>query len=364
MREMIWVSHSPRVSGAEKVMFGLMELATAQGWRVSLASPLGPIVAAMPRGVDHIDIPPLGLTGETGIRRVFALVTLIRNIITAGLRIRRPSKNAIIVVNSLYALPALRFAGRRRPRVWLVHDTLTYPKQRATVRFSRSLIDRAVAVSAATAEPLLGMGLQTVVQYNGVRVDAQPFPKPLAAPPVVGVLAAITPWKGQDVAIEALAHLPGVHLELAGSCFPGEQWFLDQLEARAAEPDVAGRIRFLGHSDAGECLRRWDALVSPSVAPEAGPIGVLESMSAGTPVVATRHGGSAEYLADGRGVLVTPADAVDLARGISDVLTDDARRADMISMSWSRVVGHHDITKVQPDMLAALTDLDRESPRP
>lgn len=339
-------------------MFGLMEGALAHGWDVTLASPAGSIVDALPAKVSHIEISPLGLSGEAGLRRITALVMLCYHLVTAGQRIRRRSRDSLIVVNSLYALPAVRFAGFRRRCAWLVHDTISYPKQRAAVKFSAGVITKAVAVSNATAAPLIDLGIPTVVCYNGVRLADAPSPRPLSQPPIVGVLAAITPWKGQDVAIEAIAKVPGVHLELAGGCFQGDEPFLEALKARAAQPDVAGRVHFLGHSDAGECLRRWDAVLSPSVAPEAGPIGVLEAMSAGTPVVATRHGGAAEYLDNGRGVLVNPKDPEDLARGVREVLSDEAHRLEMITSSWSRVAQVHDISTVRSEMLAAITDQD------
>ena len=127
------------------------------------------------------------------------------------------------------------------------------------------------------------------------------------------------------VLLEAIALLPDVRGELAGGHLPTEETYADTLEARAAQPDLAGRVRLLGHVDAMEAMRGWDVAVLASLRPEAGPLAALEAMSIGLPVVATDHGGSAEYLADGRGVLVPPGDALALAEGIRTAL-DAARR--------------------------------------
>lgn len=71
---------------------------------------------------------------------------------------------------------------------------------------------------------------------------------------------------------------------------------------------------------------RWAIAVLASVLPEAGPLGVLESMAAGLPVVATDLGGAAEYLSDGVGVLVAPGDPAALAHALSNLIANPARR--------------------------------------
>ena len=125
-------------------------------------------------------------------------------------------------------------------------------------------------------------------------------------------------WKGQSVLLEALAQLPDVQGELAGGRLPTEAAYAEGLEARAAQADLVGRVRLLGHVDAMEAMQGWDVAVLASLRPEAGPLAALEAMSLGLPVVATDHGGSAEYLSDGCGVLVPPGDRVRAGRGDPD----------------------------------------------
>lgn len=145
----------------------------------------------------------------------------------------------------------------------------------------------------------------------GSGVDLTDFP--LAA-------AAVKPWngrllavgrverrKGFDVAVRALAELPGVALDVVGVADPSYQEELvglvralevDDRVTFAAEPRQALRSRYAA-ADAVLFLPRWEE-----------PFGLvpLEAMTQGTPVVATRRGGSAEFLVDEGNCLEVPVD--------------------------------------------------------
>jgi glycosyltransferase involved in cell wall biosynthesis len=117
-----------------------------------------------------------------------------------------------------------------------------------------------------------------------------------------------------------------VVLELAGGAFPKDAEYVASLRRRAAQPDLAGRVRFLGHlDDPVEQMRQWWVVVTPSVDPEAGPLVVLEAMSIGVPVVATNHGGPVEVVGQA-GLLVPPGDPEALAGAIRALLEDPALR--------------------------------------
>ena len=237
---------------------------------------------------------------------------------------------------------------------WLVHDTVITARQRAVIRLARPGIRRAVAVSDATAQPLRALGVPVVVRHNGVAWPVDALPEVLHTPPVVGMLALLTPWKGHRVLLDAVAELPGVRVEFAGGHFPGDVEHVAALHARAAEPDLDGRVEFLGHRDLCEALSRFDILVSASVEPEAGPLSVLEAMAYGRPVIGTDHGGTTEFLTDGAGVLVPPGDPVAMARAISRVLSDAGLRADVVAGARRRVAQRHDLSVTVPAMLGAL----------
>mgnify|MGYP002136378479 CR=1 FL=1 len=104
--------------------------------------------------------------------------------------------------------------------------------------------------------------------------------------PVIGIMGVLTDWKGHRVLLQALATLPDVRCEIAGSAFHADADYEMELRQMAEAPELAGRVTFLGHVDPLPTMRRWNVLVSASTSPEASPVVVLEAMSLGVPVIA------------------------------------------------------------------------------
>ncbi len=353
------VNASGACSGAERVLLALIGLALDDGIEVVVASPDGPLVAELPAGVRHVPLPPFGLGVPEGraARAAAALGMVLRSRRAArALRAEVRAPGTHTVVNSLLALPAVRLARPAGAPTWLAHDVVTSRAQRAFVSFGlrgRRGLGRVVAVSEATAAPLRPLGCPVEVRPNGVPWPVAPVDLTRHDPPVIGSAALLVGWKGHQVLLEAVARVPAVHCELAGGHLPVDAPYVASLRARADAPDLAGRVRFLGHVDAEAAMRGWDVAVLASTSPEAGPLSVLEAMSLGLPVVATAHGGSAEYLARGGGVLVPPGDAAALAAGIETAL-DDAVRPDLADGGRRFVAEHHDLARTLPAQYRAV----------
>ncbi|MFI8565345.1 glycosyltransferase family 4 protein [Rhodococcus sp. NPDC078407] len=352
----LFLAHTGQVSGAEKVLLDLIDEADRRGHRTVIACPAGPLADRVPSTTRHIPIGELGLGGERGAARGVAALRMFARWFAASRAVRTVARrpDTATVVNSLFALPVAALCRPPRGASWLVHDTMTSLKQRLVVRFARSAIRVAVSVSDATAVPLRAAGLPVVVSHNGVQWPVPRLGGELHSPPVVGILALLTPWKGHRVLLDAVANLPDIRVELAGGSFPGDREYVEELRERASRPDLAGRVEFLGHTDALSALRRWDVVVSASTSPEAGPLSVLEAMSYGLPVIGTDHGGTHEFLDGGAGILVEPGDAAALTGAISKVIDDaDGRRA-LGSAARYRVASHHDINETLPELMARL----------
>ena len=129
--------------------------------------------------------------------------------------------------------------------------------------------------------------------------------------------------KGFDIALRALALLPGAHLSIAGE---GPE--RAALEALARKVGVADRVAFLGwRADVGALLAGCDVFVCSSRHEPLGNI-VLEAWSASRPVVAAAAQGPRELIEEGEtGLLVPIEDPVALARGISALLDHPDRTA-------------------------------------
>ncbi len=316
------------------MLLRVADMAASGGWAVTCLAPPGPFadevrdrgvpVAAIP----DLKLPDLRLPGAAAL----GFVVVAWNSARAARVLRREARHAdVILLNGLFGLPALNLARPRIPSAWLVHDVIHRRSWRRVLRIVGPAADLAVAVSDAVAEPLRAEGLETVVVRNGTRWPVDPAAPFADHPPVVGCAALLTPWKGQDVLLDAMARVaedhPKVELELLGGRFPKDAAFVEALEARSRDTGLAGRVRFLGHQpDPLDRMRRWTVAVLPSVDPEAGPLALLEYMSLGLPIVATDHGGTPEVLGDA-GVLVPPRDANALAAALTSLLDDPARRA-------------------------------------
>jgi glycosyltransferase involved in cell wall biosynthesis len=137
---------------------------------------------------------------------------------------------------------------------------------------------------------------------------------------VLTVVAQLTPWKGQDDAIRALAELGAaaadVTLLLVGSAkFSGAATQYDnvayewQLHDLAEGLGVAERVRFLGErSDVPRILAATDLLLLPSWREAFGRI-AIEAMAMAVPVAATDEGGPAEIVSPGVDGLLLPVAA-------------------------------------------------------
>lgn len=357
MKTVVFVNRAGRVSGAEVVMLRLIDAAVGRGYRVKVICPPGPLLDRLADSVERIPIDELDLGGSTGIARLRALIAVLGRWRRAAATIRRATgEDGEVIVNSLMALPAVRLARLRGGVSWLVHDTVSDNKQRLLIRVGAPAVRRAVAVSPPTADAVRALGVASMVSPLGVDVPSQREDHEQGDPPVVGIMGALTGWKGHRVLLQALAQIPDVECEIAGSAFHADQDYAEELQRLADAPPLAGRIRFLGHVDPLPVIRRWDVLVSASTSPEAGPIVALEAMSLGVPVVATDHGGSTWLLRDGAGVLVAPDDPEALADGIQRVLADADGLPAMLVKARERVVADHDAVTAFPAMLDALLD--------
>ena len=319
------------VSGAEVVLLRVLAECVERGWQVACASPPGPMSARIQdEGATWVRLPELKL--PKGPRALGAGVLAARSAV-AAVALRRAARDAdVVLVNGILALPAVRaagLAGSAAPVVWLVHDVVRRRDWELVLRVGAPAIHTAVAVSDAAAAPVGRRGTAVQVIRNGTPWPVEPAEEPPAeAPPVVGCASMLTSWKGQDVLLEAVARLPrdDVVVELAGGSFPKDGPYVQALHDRAARPDLAGRVRFLGAlSDAPARMRTWTVGAIPSVDPEAAPLVLLEYMRLGLPIVATDHGGTPEVIGDA-GLLVPPRDAGALAEALARMIDDASLR--------------------------------------
>jgi len=152
---------------------------------------------------------------------------------------------------------------------------------------------------------------------------------------VVGTVGSLRAVKNHLRLLEAAAAMPRAHVLLVGE---GDQ--RPALEARAARPDLAGRVHLAGYqADPAPFYRAMDvfALTSDS---EQMPVCLLEAMTAALPAVATDVGDVRAVLPPDQGDLVAPLDgqaAEALARGLSRLAGDPGARRRLGAANRKRV---------------------------
>jgi glycosyltransferase involved in cell wall biosynthesis len=87
---------------------------------------------------------------------------------------------------------------------------------------------------------------------------------------------------------------------------------------------LGGHVEFRPfHEEIRDVFEEASVVASPSVLPESFGLGLLEAMSFGRPVVASRLGGPAELILDGEtGFLVPPSEPAALAAALDRLLAD------------------------------------------
>ena len=117
--------------------------------------------------------------------------------------------------------------------------------------------------------------------------------------------------------------MPELALDLAGAPLPGDPpGFAAALRDRAALPDLAGRVRFLGAvADPRAAMSGAHCLLHCADREPFG-LALVEALAAGRPVVAPAAGGPLEILTPACGRLYSPGDAASGAAALRSALAD------------------------------------------
>jgi glycosyltransferase involved in cell wall biosynthesis len=164
-------------------------------------------------------------------------------------------------------------------------------------------------------------------KFRHDRFDPARIKKELGIPDhavVVGTVGRLTPIKGHRYLIEAAKDIVTEYPE---SCFLflGDGELSHDLRSLAIRLGVNENTRFLGwRPDVAEILSIFDIFVFPSLNEGMGKA-IVEAMSLGKPIIASRVGGILNLISNGEnGLLVPHADSQILAVNIKTLLSDPA----------------------------------------
>ncbi|MFC9068084.1 glycosyltransferase [Streptomyces carpaticus] len=183
-------------------------------------------------------------------------------------------------------------------------------------------------------------------------------------------IGRLVPRKGAEVAIEALARVPGAELVIAGGspgAAPGRDPEVRRLRAVARRCGVTDRVRFAGavpRPEVPALMRGCDLVLCPATYE---PFGIvpLEAMACGVPVVASAVGGQLDTVADpATGRLVPPGDPAALAAAVTELLDDPAQRAACGAAGRRRVLTRYRWASVAEATERVYRDLRVRDPAP
>jgi glycosyltransferase involved in cell wall biosynthesis len=306
-----------KMGGAERIVLALTAAAQAQGHDVAVAAAPGPLVSELDAPV--FELPLL----ERRVRRLPAAISALRT----ALRKARPDVVHCHNPGLAGAVGMATLRGKTTPALVSVHGVADedYGRAARVLRLSGLPV---VACGPAVEGGLREAGLAPLATIpNGVSpppppADREALATELGIPPdrpLLLTVGRLMPVKNQALAISALAQVPDATLLLAGV---GP--LLESLRARAEEAGVGNRVVFGGlRPDARALMGAADAVLLPSHG-EGLPLVALETLAAGTPLVATDVRGLRELAADGAVLLASHGDPRALAAAIRRVLEDRA----------------------------------------
>lgn len=352
------VNQTAATSGAEHSLLTLLAALDPAEVQVTVASPVGLLserVVAL--GIPHVPIAGTEASFRLNLKTTTPeLVDLARSAFQVAGAARRTGADVVHANTTRAGLIAIaaRAFGAPAP---LVHVRDWTPPSRAgdavlgvvaraagsIVANSRYVADQFDRVGAAASVEVIHNPVD-LARFDPASQDRAAARLRLGLPadaPVAGVVGQLTPWKGQDDAVRALAvareRVAGAQLVIAGSAKFAtaaarydNAGFAAELALLPESLDVGGAVHLLGEvDDVPGVLAALDVLLVPSWEEAFGRV-VVEGMAMGLPVIATAVGGPPEIIDDGRtGFVLPPKEPPRWGALLAELLASPERRAQL-----------------------------------
>jgi glycosyltransferase involved in cell wall biosynthesis len=308
--------------GAQQVLY-LLDGLSRRGIENVLACRRGTTIARTAAPFAEVRAIPMG--GDLDFLLIARLYRLIRQI--------RPD---LVHLHSRIGADVMGGIAARLAGVPVVHSRRQdNPEKPWAVALKYRLHDRVIAISEGIGRVLSSEGLPAA-KLRCVRTAVDPHP--FRVPPdrswlrgefglpegslVIGVIAQFIPRKGHRFLLAALPRLrerfPHLHV-----LFLGQGPLENELKQSVQRLGLTGHVHFPGfREDLPRILPCLDLVVHPALREGLG-VSLLQTASAGVPIVASRAGGIPEAVRDGvNGLLVPPGNIEALEDAISLLLAD------------------------------------------
>ncbi len=219
------------------------------------------------------------------------------------------------------------------------HDAATRDALRSTERALMPLLARAIVTSAPTGKRLTDEFGVAAERIAVVVPGTAPAPRsPGSGGPGCAILslAVITPRKGHDVLLRALARLRDLDWTLTIAGAPRDPVHASALVALAEDLGIARRVTFAGEvvADGLEVLWHRADLFALATHYEGYGMAIAEALKRGVPVATTTGGAAGDLVTANSGIVVAPGDDAALARALRRFIYDGPLRAEMADGAW------------------------------
>ena len=181
--------------------------------------------------------------------------------------------------------------------------------------------------------------------------------------PTIGIVATLRDWKGHEDLLDAM-----VLLRAQFAAF--SEWRLvivgdgperERLVQKTTARQLDNIVKLVGNQDnVPEWLSAFDIFTLPSYGNEGVPQGIMQAMACGLPVVCTSVGAISEAVQDGRtGIMVETRDPQSLADGLSRLMNDKKKRAQMGSGGHTFALEHFGVDVMLDKMEAVFRQYAR-----
>jgi glycosyltransferase involved in cell wall biosynthesis len=326
--------------GSDRMVLETVDALQSVSWRVVVSLPgPGPLVDELSaRGAEivYCRTPVVRKSAMRPLGALRLLVDLILGVMPALALIRRVRPDAVYVNTITAPLWLLLPRILRRYTVCHIHEGEA-SASRAVLRLlnlplllADDLIINSEFSRAVLADVFPKLAARTSVVYNSVRgPQSVQSPRPdLLAPIRLLYVGRLSPRKGVDIAIDALAELKArgveANLGLVGAVFPGYEWFRVDLEEKVRARQLGELVTFQGFQrDTWPFAAAADILLVPSAVDEPFGNTAVEAALAARPCVVSDLAGLKEATYGLGGVIRVPAgSALAIADAIEQIVRD------------------------------------------
>jgi glycosyltransferase involved in cell wall biosynthesis len=176
------------------------------------------------------------------------------------------------------------------------------------------------------------------------------------------MVALLRPRKGLQVLLAALTEYrqqfgDSIHLDVIGAFVNKDEE--DKARSFVERNDLLNTVEFLGEcSQIQARLRDYDAIVIPSLYGEGLPMVMLEAMSIGLPIIATRVDGVTDVIEDGvTGILCAPNRPHEIAKSIKKLASNLELRKTISRNARKLQQGRYSADSMSADFASVVSEI-------